>query len=161
MTSYSQNDPGWADIQIGSGPYLLGGRNGKGCTTACIADASSYFGEDKHPGILARSLQYTDRSHPLGPGLILWGSIGKVFTSFEFEWRFYAYDKQRIEQGLKDPGRVVLLNVDKGAHWVFLMGKNVPLLGYKCSDPYPHPAKIRRYKPSAIVGGAILRVKRA
>lgn len=153
---FSQNDPRWADRVIGSGPYLMGGREGKGCTTSCISDASSYFGEEVDPRVLVRSLRYTDKTHPLGPGLILWPSIGEFFKTFKFEWRFRGYDRNRIEQGLKDPKRCVLLNVSGGAHWVFLLSRNIPLLGHRTSDPYPFPAKARYYKPSQIVGGAVL-----
>ena len=149
MNFFSQNSPTWKEVKIGRSPWTLGS---KGCTTTCVSDASSYFQEEKTPDKLSqKGLTYTL------DGLLLWSSIGRVFKKFEFEWRFYSYDKKRIDSAYKDPNKVVLLNVAKGSHWVFLVGRHIPFLGYKISDPFPFPAKT--YYRNDIIGGAILKRK--
>lgn len=147
MQFFSQNDPRWKKEKIGNSKLLLGDY---GCTTCCIADASSFFKELKTPLEIAQSDMYTTS------GLVLWQKIGRVFKTFEFETRFYTYNKKLINDAFLHPRKVVLLNVNYGKHWVFLVGSSL-LAGYKCSDPYPYPAVMKRY--SNIVGGAILRLK--
>lgn len=143
---HSQNDPRWKSVTIGKSKSTLGAF---GCTLDCISDASSYFGEETTPDILAKKLTFlVDR--------VIWKSIDTFFKTFKFKCRFYKYDQPLIDQALlKDKNAVVLLNVDRGYHWVFALGKTA-FLGYRCSDPYPYPAKSRYYKSSDIVGGAIL-----
>lgn len=143
---FSQNDPRWRTVTIGKSKSTLGAY---GCTLDCVSDASSYFGEETTPDILAKKLSFqVDK--------IIWSSLGTFFKTFQFKWRFYSFDQSIIDNALlKNKNTVVLLNVDRGYHWVFALGK-IPLLGYRCSDPYPYPARTRFYKPSDIVGGTIL-----
>jgi hypothetical protein len=148
MIFFSQNDPRWKTDKIGKTTLTLGAF---GCTTSCVGDASLYFNEEKTPKVLAKSLEYTK------DGLLVWSSIGKVFKKFEFEWRFYTLDRARIDTAFKDPNKVVLLNVDNRRHWVFLVGRYIPFLGYKVSDPYSFPAST--YYRKDISGGAILKRK--
>jgi len=112
----------------------------------------SWFKEEKDPGFLAQNLTYTL------DGKIIWQSIEKVYKNMKFLWRFYKLNTALVDEALKNPNKVVLLNVDKGYHWVFLLNK-VPLLGYRCVDPYQFPAKVRYYKLSEVVGGTILNRK--
>lgn len=143
---HSQNDPRWKNVTIGKSKSTLGQF---GCTLDCLSDASSYFGEETTPDILAKKLSFlVDK--------VIWSSIGKFFKTFQFKWRFYKYDQNLIDDALlKNKNTVVLLNVNGGKHWVFALGK-VPLLGYRCSDPYTFPAKTKYFSPASVVGGAIL-----
>lgn len=148
MNFFSQNSPEWRNTLIGKSDKTVGAY---GCTISCVADGSSYFQEEATPGVLAKKLSFTPS------GLLIWSSIGKYFKTFQFEWRFYSFDKVRIDEALKDPKRVCLVNVDKGKHWVFVVGRYIPFLGYKVSDPWHFPAKTAYRKD--IVGGAILKRK--
>lgn len=149
MRFFSQNDPLWKRELLGPSKCTCGQF---GCTTCCIAMGGSYFGEDILPFYLCHRLTYTK------DGLIIWQSIAKVFKRMQFRWRFYKFDEALITEGLKNPNKVVLLNVDRGYHWVFLLNK-IPLLGYRCVDPYPFPHRVRYYSAKDIVGGAILERK--
>ena len=146
MLLFSQNDPQWKKEKLGKTNLTCGQF---GCTTSVIGDGGNWFGETITPYYLTKRLSYTNT------GLIIWSSIGKVYKKMQFFWRFYKHDEKMIADALKHPDKVVLLNVDRGYHWVFLLGK-VPFLGYRCSNPYPFPAKTRYYKPSEVVGGAVL-----
>lgn len=155
MRFFSQNDPKWSNVKIGKSKYTLGQ---KGCTLNCISSASSWFDEETTPDVLAKNLSFTP------DGRVEWFSIGKFFKNFEFEWRGYTFDwrsysldRQRIDKALKDQNKVVLLNVANGSHWVFLAGRYIPIVGYRVSDPYFYPAKMKYRKD--IVGFCILKKK--
>jgi hypothetical protein len=145
MVMYSQNSPSWKYKRMGISNCLLGKF---GCTTSCVASLGSYFGDKKTPADLADTLRYTKS------GLLIWKSIDEVMKHTRFKWRFYTCDVNLINKALKDPDTAVLLNVDRGFHWVSLLGNSFGM--FKCSDPYPYPAKTRLYKKSDVVGGAIL-----
>jgi hypothetical protein len=143
MIKLSQRNPEWSSTILGPSKLTVGGY---GCTTTCISMFSDYFSEYRNPGFLARNLSYTK------DGLILWQSIEKVFKSFKFLWRFYTLDKSLISEALKNPNKVVLLNVDKGYHWVAAI-KSIPLTDkYWVYNPWTGKSEIY----SGIVGGAIL-----
>ena len=120
-----------------------------GCTITCVAMSSSYFGEYKTNKELASALRFTLDAK------ILWGSIGEVFKTFEFYWRFYTNDRAIITEALNNPNKTVLLNVDHGGHWVLALRR---LYGdtYWVADPWDSKRKIY----SGIVGGSILSRKR-
>ena len=150
MTYFSQNDPRWRNIKIGQSNVTLGQ---KGCTIDCIADAASWFRSEEFgatPDVLARKLSFTQ------DGRIIWSSIGEYFESFKFEWRFYSYEEARILEALKNPNKVVLFNINGGAHWVFGLSKVPFTKSYRVSDPFPYPASKRFISASNIVGGAVL-----
>lgn len=143
MIKLSQRDPRWSAIKLGKSQCSI---YQYGCTTTCISMFSDYFGEYKDPGVLAKSLSYTK------DGLILWPSIGQVFSKFKFLWRFYTLNKPLIADALKDPNKTVLLNVDRGKHWVAAI-KAIPFTNsYYVYNPWNAKAEIY----SGIVGGAIL-----
>lgn len=145
LTFFSQNDNRWKNKYLGSSKSKVGGY---GCTITSCACLGSWFNEIRTPLELASALNFTST------GLLYWKSIDKVYKKMRFEWRFYTFDKALIEKALADPDKVVLLQVDRGYHWVALVGK---VLGqYRAVDPYPFPTKTRLYKASDIVGGAIL-----
>lgn len=108
---------------------------------------SDWYGEYKDPGVLARSLTYTKG------GLLVWSSIGKVFKTITFKWRFYSHDRKLITDALSSRNDTVLLNVDRGKHWVSAL-YHIPLVGYMCVDPLV--GANRTYKYSDVVGGTLL-----
>lgn len=120
-----------------------------GCTTSCVATLGTWFNEIKTPKDLALCKNlYTSG------GLILWKEIGNIYTKMKFLYRYYTFQEKIIDDSLKNPDTVVLLNVDRGYHWV--AGLSKVLGGYKCSDPYPYPAITRIYKKADICGFAVL-----
>ena len=144
MVRLSQRDLRWAK-------KLLGPSNCTcyqyGCTTTAISMFSDWYGEYKDPGVLARSLTYTKG------GLLVWSSIGKVFKTITFKWRFYSHDRKLITDALSSRNDTVLLNVDRGKHWVAAI-YHIPLVGYMCVDPWV--GANRTYKYSDVVGGTLL-----
>lgn len=120
-----------------------------GCTITCVAMSSSYFGEYKTNKELASALRFT------ADAKILWASIGEVFKTFAFHWRFYTNDRATIVEALNNPNKTVLLNVDHGGHWVLAIRR---MYGdtYWVADPWTGTRKMY----SGVVGGAVLVRKR-
>lgn len=144
MVKLSQRDKRWAAKLLGPSKCTV---YQYGCTTTAISMFSDWYKDFKDPGVLARSLAYTK------DGLIIWQSIGKVFSKLQFKWRFYSHDKRLITDGLSSKNDTVLLNVDRGKHWVSAL-YHVPMVGYMCVDPWIGANRV--YKYGDVVGGALL-----
>ncbi len=107
MQSYSQRDPRWANLKLGTSGLTIGRY---GCTTTGIADLSTYFGDNLTPYQIANLIQYT------AGGLILWDTCH--FQTFGFWFREQSRVDRNIQNALADPKLAVLLNVAHGSHWV-------------------------------------------
>lgn len=124
MKSFCQRDPIWTNIVMLPSSLTLGRF---GCTTTCIADLSTYFGDNLNPHAVCNRIKYTPG------GLIIWQSA--VFEHFEFERREYGRKDANIEAALKDPNRAVILNVGNGSHWVVAVSRDW-FGNYKIADPW-------------------------
>ncbi len=144
MQSYSQRDPRWANVRLGASNLFMGRY---GCTTTCIADLSTYFGDNDNPAEVAQRLQYTT-------GLIIWGSC--KFPHFHFERREFGRNDANIKAALRDPNRAVILQVQNGSHWVVATG-NALLGGYKIADPWFGDFSTTRRYGNSITGAAYFR----
>lgn len=142
MIKLSQRDPQWSSKKLGISPHTVGQY---GCTTTAISAFSHWYGCYKDPGVLARSLSYTKT------GLLIWSSIANVLCC-KFKWRFYSFDKKMIDTALKSKDEVVLLNVDRGYHWVSALYP-IPFTNkYYVMNPWTGKNEIY----DGVVGGAIL-----
>lgn len=144
MKYLSQRDKRWSDLYLGPSKCKV---YAFGCTTTCISMFSDWYGEYKDPGVLARSLTYTK------DGLLYWSSIGKVYKTITFKWRFYSHDKKLITTALSSRWDTVLLNVDRNKHWVAAL-YHVPFVGYMAADPWTGFKRL--YKYNEVGGGSIL-----
>ena len=144
---FSQNDPIWKNDKIGGTNLTVGNY---GCTTSCVSDGGTWFGEIITPKELASHKElYTSG------GLIIWKMIKTIFKKMKFFYRYYSFNESIIDKYLIiNPNTVVLLNVDRGYHWVFALSKGNG--GYTCSDPYPYLAKKRFYSFNDIDGFTVL-----
>lgn len=120
--NFSQRDPRWATIKLGSSSLTMGRY---GCTTTCIADLSFYFGDNLTPDLMVKKIQYTK------DGLIIWQSCD--FSTFKFERREYGRSDKNIKSALSDNNRAVILEVDN-SHWVVATSSLVT--SYKIADPW-------------------------
>lgn len=143
MIDLWQKHPKWGGVTIGKTDVLVRDR---GCTITCVSMASDYFGVFYNPGFLAQVLTFTPKA------LLVWGSIEQKCHGFKFRWRFYKYDEKIIDEALKNPRKVALLNVQNGSHWVVAI-KRIPFTStFWVSDPWTGTRKLMR----GVVGGAIL-----
>ncbi len=150
LIKFSQNDPNWKNDKIGGSNLKVGNY---GCTLTNVCIAGSWYGEKITPKELASHKELFTSG-----GLIIWPVIKTIFKKMKFLYRYYSSNQSIIDECLiKNPDTVVLLNVDRGYHWVFALGKVSG--GYKCSDPYPYPAKDRVYAFNDIEGFTVLTKK--
>jgi hypothetical protein len=125
MESFCQRDLRWASDKI-KGTDLTIGRSG--CTITCLADLSTYFGDNLTPAQINETCNFTSG------GLIIWASAR--FGHFSFVKREYGRDDTEIARAIKDPLLAVILQVANASHWV--VGVEVyPNNGiFKIADPW-------------------------
>lgn len=144
MLSYSQRDPRWAQLEVGKSGQTIGRI---GCTLTCIADLSTYFGDNLTPKDVNALCKFTDG------GLIIWRSV--VFNSFRFLMRGYIRSDREIADAIADPNKAVILEVANRSHWVVATGVTWPYNIFKIADPIKGDrATMDRYKNN-ITGYAI------
>jgi ABC-type bacteriocin/lantibiotic exporter with double-glycine peptidase domain len=148
MLSYSQRDPRWSQKKLGQSSLTMGRF---GCTTTCIADLSTYFGDNLNPGQMVDRIKYTSG------GLVIWQSC--VFKNYSFWFRELRRNDTNIHNALIDPDLAVILQVNKGAHWVVATGQEIATKIFKIADPwFGDRSTMRRYKDS-ITGAAYFKRK--
>lgn len=133
MLSYCQRDPAWAQDKLPPSELTIGRY---GCTTTCIADLSTYFGDNLNPAQMAQTVKYTPQ------GLILWASC--TFPHFKFIQREYGQNNAHIRQAIEDPNLAVILQVGY-SHWV-VATHVMPDGSFSIADPwFGDHANISRY----------------
>lgn len=149
MQLFSQNNPNWKNTKIGSSNLTVGNY---GCTLTSLCTLASYFGETLTPGFVAlNKFLFTS------DGLIIWTQIDKLFTKVNFFMRCRYFNEKAINLYLENPDTAVLLNVDRGYHWVAALKKTAS--GYLSSDPWRYPTVKRVYKNNEIVGFSVISKK--
>lgn len=142
---FSQRDEKWAGKNLGDTNRTMAQ---VGCTTTCISIGGTYFNEEILPFPLCQELEYTKDA------FIIWSSIGKVFRNIEFEWRYYYFNQLKFDEALKNPNKVLLLNVKSGGHWVFAL-KRMYGNTWWVADPWDGKKKLY----TGAIGGAVIRKK--
>ncbi len=140
MIFYGQRDKRWAQVTLGNTNRTVAQ---VGCTTCCVGTLASFFGILVDPGYLAKRLVYTPDA------LLVWSSLTSI--GLKLDRRFYASNTAIIDEALKHPRKVVLLNVDSGAHWVSAL-RSLGFGTYWVHDPLTNSKKLYR----GVVGGAVL-----
>lgn len=127
-----------------------------GCLTSALCTLASWFGETLTPKVCAKTVfLYTKPVNGKGGGLIIWKQLENLFQKIKFLYRYYSFNESIIDEYLiKNPNTAVILNVDRGYHFVAALRKTQS--GYRCVDSYSYPAKIRIYKKSDITGFAVI-----
>jgi len=146
MLTLSQRDKRWGGEYLGKSNSTVGRY---GCTITSISMATDFFKQWKNPQKLARELTFTK------DGLLVWSRLPKA-TCFKLEARFYGQKDNIIQEALRHPRKVVLIQVEN-YHWVLGTGKSL-FGGYNIADPwFGDRSTTRRYK--SITGGAVLVLK--
>lgn len=130
MSYLCQRDPRWASYKIGYASFTAGQ---KGCAfTALLELWQSLTGlkitaKDYISYVTDVSL-FTDRNHPIEPGLILWDRVcarlNKQFgTTIRYDGTESGNKRASQLAALKAVGKGCLLQVNNGAHFVTLWGQ--------------------------------------
>lgn len=141
MVILSQGDPRWAHVKIGETIHTM---EKYGCTTTCISMASDFFEKYINPGKMAKTLQYTMDAR------VFWKSVKNA--KMQFIVRKYQEDRNVIDEAIKNPKKVCILNVNNGKHWVLAI-KRIFGGRYWVADPACGSKKLY----AGVVGYAILR----
>lgn len=155
LKSFCQRDPAWAALTLKPSKLTVGRF---GCTTCCIADLASYFGDiNITPAeLVGQTADIPGLVKYTSGGLILWQSCN--FKNFQFERREQGRHDDQIIKALNDPNRAVILEVAHGSHWVVCIGINSNKQ-YRIADPWlGDKAVITRYQNN-ITGAAYFKRK--
>lgn len=121
MEIFTQKDPRWAGLPLGTSPYQMGPY---GCLTTAHAQALALAGYAEDPGTTVTKLNevqaYTDANYIAGPGLLLWYKVANAFPQYHFR--------------LDTAGCYVFVQVlisQRFVHWVLKVGDTYydPLMG--------------------------------
>jgi len=129
MKILSQRDTRWADKRLGASKLTVGRW---GCTTTCISMASDYFGCYRSPLELASNAHNFTRD-----GLVLWWNF--KFDKMKFKERLHGNTEtlmRKAKEVLKDPEKVMLLQVNSGAHWVLAYSTKMFSRDLGIADPW-------------------------
>ena len=130
----SQNNPLWANDQLGISSSTIGGF---GCVVTSAAMMLKYLGFDTDPGRLNTWL--TNNSGYLNGNLFVWNSLNRLYPKVTFLYRYDGAPLDKIDESLAK--RIpVIVNVDYlpstayiDQHWVIIVGKKNGL--YIIIDP--------------------------
>ena len=118
LKHFSQKDPRWADVTIGTSNLTI--KEG-GCVVCSIASLLAYYGIETTHAELAKKLQFTK------DGLIYWRSVTNLYPDVQFHYRLrqeFVIYKPLIEilLEIKNP---VLIEIQPGnyKHWLCILEK--------------------------------------
>lgn len=139
-----QRNPAWKDVKLGASRLTMGGY---GCVTACVSAVSAWYDEYTPPDKIA-----TKKKNYTTSGLIIWQALD--FKRFQFKQRFYSFRRDLIDEALYSPTKAVIVQV-QNSHWVWVIGRWVPYLGYRIMDPWTGSIRYTNLYGNKITGGAI------
>jgi len=143
MLIFSQQDGRWASA-IYNGHYSIGRY---GCLITCVTMVDDWlFSANRDPLWVASMLAYSN-------GLLIWGSLAKI--QMKLVQRVYVRNDAIISNALADPSTCVVLQVNSN-HWVFAIGRKIPVLGYRIADPWDGRIKYTNAYRNNITGCAVL-----
>lgn len=144
FTMYGQRQLPWATMKLGKSLCTCGRY---GCTSCCIVNGRNFLlGLNETPDKVISKINYT------ADGLILWGSLPNI--GLRLVSRIYGRNDAAIQQALSDPSKFVIIQVEND-HWLWVIGRKLPLLGWRCFDPwFADKCYSNRYKN--ITGCAII-----
>lgn len=147
MRYLKQSDPQWASVRIGKSPYTVAS---KGCLITSCSMITDFFGNWCSPSWLAQNLSFTPS------GMLVWSSLRKK-TNIHLEERFLnVYREDKILEGINDPNKASILEINYGWHFVLAVRK-IPLTRhYVIIDPISGTKTttlLRRYK---VTGSALM-----
>ena len=118
-----------------------------GCLTCSITGGyDSLFNKTLNPPTIASKLQY-DLA-----GILQWPSVSN--WGLKLELRSSVPNDSAVNEALLNPNKFAILEINHGAHFVLVIGRKLPLLGYRIYDPF-YGDKAYRYN-SVVTGCRIL-----
>jgi hypothetical protein len=135
---YSQRDPRWANIKLGTGTLTIGQA---GCTISCVASLAGITPKEVNERLLKVN-GYANTN------LIIWSKVKEAMPWLEWKHRGYTYDNNQVAQNLPCLVEVDGKRIGAPRHWVLYIGNQ------KMYDPWYGTEKTTSYYPP--VGYAII-----
>lgn len=118
ITYYLQNDPQWAQDNIGNSNYKMGGA---GCLITCVASSVSDMGIPITPGELNRKLTEVEG---FDDAILIWYKINEAVPEVDYKYS-RIFSSRTIEKDLRE-GRLPIVNVRYHGsgitHWLLVVG---------------------------------------
>jgi len=144
ITTYSQQNSQWVNEKLING-YTVGRW---GCLAVSLANARNWFyNKNDNPMWTVPKLNYTS------DGRILWNSLKNV--GLKLVERVYGRNEAKINEALAHPNKCVILQVNNN-HWVWAIGRKLPILGYRIADPWDGRIKYINFYRDNITGCAVI-----
>ena len=151
LTALSQQDPRWSGKMMGNSGVSIGKA---GCLLTDLTMMYDwFFNKTATPDWVASHIQFTDHNYSGGAGLVIWASITNV--GLHCVTRTQGRNDSVIQEGLANPNECVMLQVNN-SHWLFLIGRWIPLLGYKVIDPWDGRTKYTNAYGNNITGSVVI-----
>lgn len=116
---FSQGDPAWANVKLGTCPETIGSA---GCAITAVAMAMTSLGVEVNPRTLN---DYLTNNHGYASGcLIFWGKAAEFDGSAGVGWVHIGVlgSPESLRDGLDQGKRVIVKSTRFGEHWVFIAG---------------------------------------
>jgi hypothetical protein len=102
-----------------------------GCLSLVINMGYNFlFGKNVQPPEMVKILTYS------ADGNLQWGSLSKIGLKLvkRISQTLPPYDA--IKSGYENPNQFVALELHNGSHFVWVIGRRIPLLGYRILNPF-------------------------
>ena len=118
-----------------------------GCLTCALTVGyDALFNQALNPVQVSKKVAYS------ASGMLQWPSIASL--GLKLEYRSGVRDDARVNEALANPNKFAILELNHGAHFVLVIGRKIPLLGYRVYDSF-YGDKAYRYN-SVITGCRII-----
>lgn len=157
MPSFSQRDPRWSSIRLGTGSTNTSTIGSHGCTITCVGMLAGITPKEVNERLNSVGGFASSKATPQTFNLILWQKIQHAIPWLKFEWRGYSYEDDRVKAAIQNNG-LCLVGVDgskiggnqKDGHWVSAVGGGLII------DPWDGGGKPFNHYPAT--GYAIINV---
>ena len=142
VTKFSQNDPKWSGIKLGTSTVSTIGNFG--CLLTCAAMLCKYFGKDTDPQRLNEAMKKVGGFY--NGSYWIWGKLSEVYPDISFDWDIYnkgnfediPADLTMLDKLLEQKiPAIVKVDFTPGGevneHWVLVVGKETD---YIVNDPW-------------------------
>jgi hypothetical protein len=143
FTQFNQLD--YPKVYLGNTSYTVARW---GCLSLVVNMGYNFlFGKNVQPPEIVKILSYSSS------GNLLWPSLLKLDLKLVKRISQTSTPYDAINAGYKNPNQFVALEVKNGAHFVWLIGRYIPLLGYRIVNPFGGK---KEYMKNGITGCRII-----
>jgi len=132
----------------GDYPNIFLGNSGKsvakaGCLTCALTVGKNSISETAYtPAQVVNIIQYNS------VGEVLWNSLANL--GLKLKYKSTTRNDLAVNEALANPDEFAVLEINHGAHFVLVIGRKLPVLGYRVYDPFYGD---RAYRYNSVITG--------